>query len=392
MKKSGFIISIFTIMSFVLAMTAFVFNGILDQVAVSLDITVAESGLLNTMYAYGAALGAPITLIVFRRIERSKMLKLTLAVTMIMTILLIVTQSFYQMLLVRLIMGISANSYGVLAISTVVALAPKGKHGRVMASLITGSSMALVIGIPLTRILSSVLDWRNIFMILTGFMIFSLIIFLIYLPEGDHESTKINILKELSLLKDGRVSLIIVYTLMMFVGYGAFYTYLTPYLLTLFPTVQALMGGILLFVGIASFIGNFIGGHVSDFIGYRKSMFIGAVCQTIFLVVHLLTRQFVWISILMAILWMASCWFTGLQLNTGIAQATDNKSSLLISFNTSSIQLGGAIGSSFSAYVIAQTDIRNIAAIALSAGIGIIVVQFMSLRKFVDLPIGIVEE
>lgn len=121
-------------MSFVLAMTTFVFSGILDKVAVSLGISVAESGLLNTMYSYGAAFGVPITLILFRKVECS-----------------------------WLLMGISANSYGVLAISTVLALSPKDRQGRSLAFYIMGSSLALVIGIPLTRALSAVLDWRSIF-------------------------------------------------------------------------------------------------------------------------------------------------------------------------------------------------------------------------------------
>lgn len=36
------------------------------------------------------------------------------------------------------------------------------------------------------------------------------------------------------------------------------------------------MSLILLVLGIASFIGNLIGGHVSDRIGYSKSMLVGA--------------------------------------------------------------------------------------------------------------------
>ncbi|GFP74532.1 hypothetical protein [Clostridium fungisolvens] len=63
MKKTSLTLMFFALMNFVLAMMAFVFNGILDKVAISLNISVANSGLLNTMYAYGAAFGISITLI-----------------------------------------------------------------------------------------------------------------------------------------------------------------------------------------------------------------------------------------------------------------------------------------------------------------------------------------
>jgi len=382
MKKESFILIVFCLMSFALAMTAFVFGGILDQVALSLNISVANSGLLNTMYSYGAAFGVPITLIVFRKIERSKMLKIMLFITILMSFALITVQSFPLMLLVRLMMGISANSYGVLAIATVMAVTAKEKQGRAMAFLIMGSSLALVIGIPLTRALSAALDWRSIFAILMVLMIFSLIIFILILPKGDHESTKIQLRNELRFFKDGKTLLLIIYTLFMFIGYNAFYTYVTPYLLEIFPSVEKLMSFVLVAFGIASFVGNIIGGHVSDRIGYRKSMLIGAILQLIFAILIFLTQPVMWLSIVMIVLWITSAWFTGLQLNTGIAQVTHNQSSFMISINSSAIQLGGAIGASISAVVIARTGIDNIVIILLLTGILVTIIQLISIKKY----------
>lgn len=382
MKKASFILVVFCLMSFVLAMTAFVFGGILDQVALSLNISVANSGLLNTMYSYGAAFGVPITLIVFRKIERSKMLKIMLFITILMSLALIMVQSFPLMLVVRLMMGISANSYGVLAIATVVAVTPKEKQGRAMAFLIMGSSLALVIGIPLTRALSSVLDWRSIFVILMVIMIFSLSMFMFFLPEGDHKATRIQLSNELRFIKDGKTGLIVLYTFIMFLGYNGFYTYVTPYLLLLFPTIEALMSFVLVAFGIASFVGNIIGGQVSDRIGYRKSMMVGAMLQLIFAVLIFLTQSIMWLSMIMIVLWITSAWFTGLQLNTGIAQVTHNQSSFMISINSSAIQLGSAIGASISAVVIAGTGIENIVLMLMATGVGITVIQLFSNKKY----------
>lgn len=369
-------------MNFVLAMTASVFNGILDKVAISLNTSVANAGLLNTMYAYGAAFGVPITLILFRKIERIKMLKIMLFITILMTFALVYTQNFGQLLIIRLIMGISANSYGVLATSTVVALSAQERQGRSMAFLIMGSALALVIGIPLTRALSSIFDWRSIFWILNIMMFLSLSYFQLYLPEGDHESTKLNLTNELKFFQDGKTLLVITYTLIMFVGYGAFFTYVTPYLLILFPSIETLMSLILVLLGIASFIGNLIGGQVSDRIGYAKSLFLGAALQMALVLLILAFQHVQWLIVLLIILWVMSAWFTGLQLNTGIAQVTQNKSSFMISINSSLIQLGGAIGSSLAAVVISLSRIQNIVFIALLTSLGILVIQLISVKKY----------
>ena len=382
MKKPNMMLLVFSLMSFVLAMTAFVFSGILDKVAVSLGITVAESGLLNTMYSYGAAFGVPITLILFRKIERSRMLKAMLFATILTTFALIYAQDFVQLLIVRLLMGISANSYGVLAISTVLALSPKDRQGRSLAFYIMGSSLALVIGIPLTRVMSAVLDWRSIFWILNGMMLVSLAYFLKYLPKADHEATKLDLKNELQFFKDGKTLLLLAYTFAMFMGYNAFYTYATPYLLLLFPSIEPLMSLILVTLGLASFTGNLIGGHVSDAIGYAKSLMLGAVLQTAAMLLILVFQPSKWLSVLFIIVWLMSAWFTGLQLNTGIAQVTENKSSFMLSINSSLIQLGGAFGASLAAVVINLSGIQSIAFIALLTSLALVLIQVVSMKKY----------
>lgn len=382
MKKPNMMLLVFSLMSFVLAMTAFVFSGILDKVAVSLGISVADSGLLNTMYSYGAAFGVPITLILFRKVERSKMLKLMLFATILTTFALIYAQNFVQLLIVRLLMGISANSYGVLAISTILALSSKDRQGRSLAFYIMGSSLALVIGIPLTRALSSILDWRSIFWILNAMMLLSLAYFLKYLPKADHEATKLDLKNELQFFKDGKTLLLLAYTFAMFMGYNAFYTYATPYLLLLFPSIEPLMSLILVGLGLASFTGNLIGGHVSDAIGYAKSMMLGAVLQTAAMLLILVFQPSKWLSVLFIIVWLMSAWFTGLQLNTGIAQVTENKSSFMLSINGSLIQLGGAFGASLAAVVINLTGIQSIVFVTLLTSLALILIQVVSMKKY----------
>ena len=368
-------------MNFVLSMMAFVFNGILDKVAVSLNVSIADSGLLNTMYAYGAAFGVPVILIVLRRVERIRMLKVMLLITVLMTLALVYAQSFGLLLVIRLVMGVSANSYGVLAVATVVSLSAKERLGRSMALLIAGNSLALVIGIPLTRVLSSLFDWRGIFWILNIIMVFSFVYFKIYLSKGDHEATKLNLKNEWNYLKHGKTSLIILFSFTMFVGYGAFYTYVTPYLLHLYPSLEAAMSVLLVLLGIASFTGNLIGGQVSDRIGYARAMLLGAALQMALMLLILVFQPVMWLSLLFVILWLWSAWFTGLQLNTGIAQVTQNKSSFMLSMNNSAIQLGSAIGSSLAAVVISLGGIPHIIFITLAASMGITLIQWISSRK-----------
>ena len=55
--KNKLTLYVFTLMNFVSTMTASLFNGILDKVAIDLNVSVALTGLLNSAYARGAAIG-----------------------------------------------------------------------------------------------------------------------------------------------------------------------------------------------------------------------------------------------------------------------------------------------------------------------------------------------
>lgn len=382
MKRTGLTLLVFTLMNFVVSMTGLVFNGILDKVAVSLDISVANSGLLNTMYSYGAALGVPIILILFRKIERTKMLKIMLFITILSTVALIYSQGFGQLLVTRLIMGVTVNSYGVLSISAVMALSDKDKQGRTMAFLIGGASLSLVIGIPFTRALTSYFDWRVVFWILNIIMIISLVYFIMFLPNNKEEAAELNLKNEMKYFKDGKTVVVIMYTFVMFLGYIAFYTYITPYILELFPSFETSMSLILVVLGVASFIGNWLGGRACDHIGYSKSMSIGAIAQLVISIMIIVFQPYKWLSLLFIILLIMSSWFTGLQTNTGIAQVTENKSSFMISINSSAFQLGSAIGSSIAAVAIPLTGMRSIVYITIISSVLITLLQIISKKKY----------
>jgi len=110
-------------------------------------------------------------------------------------------------------------------------------------------------------------------------------------------------------------------------------------------------------------------------------MMLGAVLQTAAMLLILVFQPSKWLSVLFIIIWLMSAWFTGLQLNTGIAQVTDNKSSFMLSINGSLIQLGGAFGASLAAVVINLTGIQSIVFVTLLTSLALILIQVVSMRK-----------
>ena len=380
MKQSQLTLIVFMLMNFVIGMSAMVFGGILDQVALSLNVSVALTGLLATTFSIGAAIGVPIILIVFAQANRKRLMLILLSLSLLSNIATILAPNFALLLVARTLMGITINGYGVMAISTVTSLADKDRQGRSLSFLIMGNALAMLVGVPLARALSGFLDWRGIFWILNGLTFLAFIYFALVIPNPKEEAQKMSILDQFAYLKSIKVWSILIFTLFMFSGFAALNTFVTPFLLDRFPTLHPIMSLVLVGLGLASFNGNNIGGHLSDRIGYSKSMMVGAILQTLNILLVIIFRNFTLFNILFIIFWITSAWLTGLQLNLGIVQETHHDARFIISLTGTSIQLGSAIGSSIAALIVANFGIQSIVYFTLGTALLTVIIQSFALR------------
>ena len=380
MKQSQLTLIVFMLMNFVIGMSAMVFGGILDQVAISLNVSVALTGLLATSFSIGAAIGVPIILIVFAQSNRKRLMLILLSLSLLSNIATILAPNFVLLLVARTLMGITINGYGVMAISTVTSLAEKDRQGRSLAFLIMGNALAMLVGIPLARALSGILDWRGIFWILNLLAFLAFVYFALVLPNPKEEAAKMSILDQFEYLKSIKVWTLLIFTLVMFSGYAALNTFVTPFLLDRFPGLNPIMSLVLVGLGLASFIGNNIGGHLSDRIGYSKSMLVGAILQALNILMVIVLRNYTLFNIFFIIFWIMSAWITGLQLNLGIMQETHHDARFIISLTGTSIQLGSAIGSSIAALIVANYGIQSIVYFTLGMTVLMVVIQSFAQR------------
>src|SRR5699024_11273479 len=69
-----------TMIAFVVGMSELIVGGILDLIAQDLHIRISTAGLLITVFAFVFALAAPLLLVVFSKVERTKLISLALIV------------------------------------------------------------------------------------------------------------------------------------------------------------------------------------------------------------------------------------------------------------------------------------------------------------------------
>ncbi|WP_458110589.1 MFS transporter [Bacillus sp. PK6-013] len=352
-------IYILAIVSFLVGTSEYIISGILDQIAHTLGITLAAAGQLITIFSLVYAIFTPILMALTASMDRRKIMIYALGLFVVGNILAFVLPGYGWFIAARVIMAMGAGMVVVTALTIAAKIAPEGKQGSAIATVVMGFTASLIIGVPLGRMTAETLGWKSVFggIALLGFIAMIIISFMIPHTEGDKP---VPIRQQLSLLKKRKVAMGLSITFFWLGGYSVAYTYLSPYLLTVLGISSHLLSGVLLIFGIASLVGSKFGGYSTDKWGVPFTLVGGMTLHVITLILlSLVTHSYIGVLVIL-ILWSFAAWSTGPTQQYHLATIEPELSGVLLGINQSMMQFAMAVGAGAGGIFVENVSLASI--------------------------------
>ncbi|GAA4865397.1 MFS transporter [Paenibacillus vulneris] len=345
--------------SFLVGTSEFIIAGILDKVAADIGVPVSAAGQLITVFSLAYAFGTPVLMAVTSRLERRKLLLYSLGVFVLGNAIAVILPGFTFLVASRIVLALSTGVFVVTALTVASKLAPAEKQGSAIATLVMGFSTALIVGVPIGRVVASFYDWRMVFGGIGVLALLAMLAVSLTIPKSEGEEP-VPIGKQLALLREPRIAVALLITFFWIAGYAIAYTYISPFLLTVTGmSEQGVSIGLFAF-GIASLLGSKFGGYSTDKWGVPRTLIGGMLVHAVALVLISVAGQSQALMLPLLVLWSFAAWSSGPTQQYNLIQQAPEASGIMLSLNSSVLQLAMAAGAGIGGVVVEQASLTSI--------------------------------
>lgn len=369
-----------------LTFAVFVFNtsefmpiGLLTDIATDLNISEARAGLLISVYAWVVAIMSLPLMIMVSKMELKRLLLSIIALFVVSHVASAFAEGYYTLMLSRIGVACSHAIFWSIAPPLAVRTVPDGKRALGLSTIATGSSVAMVVGLPLGRVVGLYVGWRMTFLSIA--IISALIFIFIAVVFPKLQSRGKFAFKQLPALLHNRVLVgVFVMSVLFATAHYTGYSYIEPFLgkvASMSPDVVTL---VLIVFGASGMLGS-ISFSKYYMANRRRFMLVMTLGPALCLLLLQVAAASLLSVVVVCIMWgaMATAFNIAFQDNT-IRFAPENATSIGMSIFSGIFNLGIGSGAYVGGLVVSHLSIDYI---GYAGGIiGLIATFYLVVRYF----------
>ena len=350
---------------FLLNFSEFAPIGLLTDISRDFGISESTTGLIISVYAWAVAILSLPLMLLLRRMQYRPMLLMCILLFVIFQIVSGISNSYGMLMVSRLGVAVSHSIFWSIATPLAVAIVPKEYKKLAISAVATGTSVAMIVGLPLGRIIGLALGWRMTFVFIAFIAIMALALLFVVFPKVDNPGT-FTLSKLPTILKNPVLIGIYTTLILLVTGYYTGYSYIEPFLGTTAGLSESMITVVLTIFGIAGIFGSIAFSKMYDRIGFR---FVILAIAGIFvcLLALLPASRFAIVIIIVCAIWgfCVTAFNTGFQ-NDALKALPSDGSAVGMALYSGLFNVGIAMGSIIGGLV---TDTLSIDSIGLIGAI-----------------------
>jgi len=344
---------------FAIGATEFVAMGLLPNLAEDLlpglyrvqpDVANAHAGWLISAYALGVVVGAPTIAAAATRWPRKQLLLALLVAFTLGTVASALLPSFGLVLVARFVAALPHGAYFGIASLVAADLMGPGKRARGVAVVLSGLTIANVIGVPAITWLGQVAGWRIAYLAVAAIFALTFLAVALVVPfqaGNPHGSIR----KELRAFGRLQVWFALLIGAIGFGGLFAVYTYVAPLVMEVTGLAAWAVPIVLVVIGLGMTIGNFAGGALADR-SVRRTMYGSFGVMLVALTALAFTAQFIVGLLICVFLVGAAASAMSPTIQTRLMDVAHDSQSIAAALNHSALNIGNALGASLGGIAI----------------------------------------
>lgn len=249
--------------AFAIGTTEFAAMSLVPFFARDLGLTEPEAGHAISAYALGVVVGAPVIAVLAAKLERRLLLIGLMAVFAVGNGISALASSYPLLLLCRFISGLPHGAYFGIAALVAASLVPGNKRTQSVAMVMSGLTVATIIGVPAANWLGQALGWRSGFAVVSGLAILTMALVALFAPHQPADADA-SPLRELGALRRPQVLLTLLTGAIGFGGLFCVYTYVASTMIEVTHVSEKFVPAVLAVFGVGMTAGNLFWAWMAD--------------------------------------------------------------------------------------------------------------------------------